>query len=890
MSKLLRTTAKVFGINASPADDATSQGPEIGQFGSALIGTYQGTADIATIQSLPAWSQGFIGAVTPTNQYPPLPEMTGFGKVLSYQSAYLYQQGIPEWDAGTVYYANSFCSKNGNIYISNTNANENNDPTDDRVNWRIFENGGRSHNIFDIVIKDHILTYDDTFGFTMQGDYAYKEATAGVRYGYPDFYNKCLAEQEAGTATRITVGGYQFDASVNSNGHIYYNISDKAVIDNIYSAYGVAWYFGVDTTNERIVMPRDNYFFRTPLDTSTFAPGSFNYPGAPAITHTHTRGSMNITGSVVSTDGNEALFFADSFNNSGALSLGNFSHSHGAVTAGSGGCYNSINLNAASGWTGSTSNNSSVSSIYGRESNQIMPTSVNMVLYIVTGNTVDESAITINAALQNAIDALEAQETLSIGNIDDAKDDAIDDIDDAKDAAIEDIQEETADVIEQATTQADRAEDEADRAEAAAATAVAGQLQADWTQDDPDKVDYIKNKPVGIVLENETQTLTNKTINAADNTITGLDVSNFASGVISNEVRESQTASTQVIPSEMGVALALLPIQEQIEQIQLAKNPNLSIIGDITLNSGNASSFSATDYLQFPYVWDFGNYSWTIQMQFTTTNDVTTQQNILNSYYGVAVAIASGKFVLAISSNGSSWDIANSVSGTHTVEEEVTYTLKLSWDGSDYKLAYANDEVTFTDDITISSSTVHNATQEFVGASPNLFGTGTAYPFTGTINLNKWNLTVNDLMVWFGMDDAGLASRANVSLNNLDSIGEARFTNLQNAIGSVETTQNITTLSDGTITLANNSSIYKITPAGATTFTFSTVGLNLTSAISYTFELCVNMTTAYALTFPNSVTWQDGTAPDLSNTGLYFLVFRTIDAGTTWIGNLQGVW
>lgn len=107
---------------------------------------------------------------------------------------------------------------------------------------------------------------------------------------------------------------------------------------------------------------------------------------------------------------------------------------------------------------------------------------------------------------------------------------------------------------------------------------------------------------------------------------------------------------------------------------------------------------------------------------------------------------------------------------------------------------------------------------------------------------------------------------------------------------SVETTQNITTLSDGTIALASNSSIYKITPSGATTFTFSTVGLNLTSAVSYTFELCVNMTTAYALTFPNSVIWQDGQTPDLSATGLYFLVFRTIDAGTTWYGNLQGVW
>ena len=250
---------------------------------------------------------------------------------------------------------------------------------------------------------------------------------------------------------------------------------------------------------------------------------------------------------------------------------------------------------------------------------------------------------------------------------------------------------------------------------------------------------------------------------------------------------------------------------------------------------------------------------------------------------------------MSISSNGTSWDIANGSTGTYTVEAETTYTLQLSWDGSDYKLAYSIDETTFTDDITITSSTVHNATQEFVGASPNLFGAGTAYPFDGTINLNKWNLTVNNLVVWYGMDDAGLASRANVSLNNLDSMGEARFTAINSSLttkaeASVQTIQDITTLTTGTISLSPTSSIYKITPSANTTFTFDTSGLSLSSSVAYTFELCVNMSTVYSLTFPASLTWQESTAPDLSATGTYFLVFRTIDGGTNWIGNLQGVW
>ena len=109
MAKLTRITGKVFGASASPTGNDPTIGPEIGQFGSALAGTYFGTGDVSQIQSLQAWSDGFIGAVTPQNQYPTLPEMTGFGKALSYQSCYVLQEGMPEYDENTTYYENSIC-------------------------------------------------------------------------------------------------------------------------------------------------------------------------------------------------------------------------------------------------------------------------------------------------------------------------------------------------------------------------------------------------------------------------------------------------------------------------------------------------------------------------------------------------------------------------------------------------------------------------------------------------------------------------------------------------------------------------------------------------------------------------------------------------------------
>ena len=106
MTRLKRITNKIFGNTASTTGSPDT-GAEIGQFGSAKAGTYNATADVETIQALPAYEQGWIGAVIPNQQYPTLPEMTGVNKVLSYQTGYLMQEGIPEWDSGTTYYKNS---------------------------------------------------------------------------------------------------------------------------------------------------------------------------------------------------------------------------------------------------------------------------------------------------------------------------------------------------------------------------------------------------------------------------------------------------------------------------------------------------------------------------------------------------------------------------------------------------------------------------------------------------------------------------------------------------------------------------------------------------------------------------------------------------------------
>lgn len=134
MTKYKRITGKVFGGNAT----AIGADPQIAQFGSASAGTFIGTTDVETIQQLPAWGQGWIGAVTPETQFPALPEMTGAMKVLSHQICTAEQEGVSSWDSGTIYYTGNFVSKNSKLFVSLTDANQGNDPETDTTNWKDF--------------------------------------------------------------------------------------------------------------------------------------------------------------------------------------------------------------------------------------------------------------------------------------------------------------------------------------------------------------------------------------------------------------------------------------------------------------------------------------------------------------------------------------------------------------------------------------------------------------------------------------------------------------------------------------------------------------------------------------------------------------------------------
>lgn len=85
------------------------------------------------------------------------------------------------------------------LYESLTNSNLGN-PLSDETKWKKVDLGGGSStgggfSLFDVVEKDHILSFEESMGFGLLGTYVYKEPVAGSRYGYPDFYNECVAQK-----------------------------------------------------------------------------------------------------------------------------------------------------------------------------------------------------------------------------------------------------------------------------------------------------------------------------------------------------------------------------------------------------------------------------------------------------------------------------------------------------------------------------------------------------------------------------------------------------------------------------------------------------------------------------------------------------------------------
>lgn len=139
--------------------------------------------------------------------------------------------------------------------------------------------GGSGYQMFDIVMKDHVLNYEETLGLAPLGTYVYKEAIAGTRYGYPDFYQKCVDEYNDGT----TVNEY-----MSSNITVVGSLTDN---EGVISGFSTSNYA---TIGNFIGTTADTIEFVIKLNTgSTLSANTFLYAGFSIQFY---NGKLNLTG------------------------------------------------------------------------------------------------------------------------------------------------------------------------------------------------------------------------------------------------------------------------------------------------------------------------------------------------------------------------------------------------------------------------------------------------------------------------------------------------------------------------------------------------------------------------------------------------------------------
>lgn len=107
MAKIARTTQTIFALNAT----------NIGQFGSAEAGTFVLTSSVATLQALAAYELGWSDAVISGERLPCLEEVNALHYIETSQLSYLFQEGIPEYDAATNYFQHSIVKKAGTYQL-----------------------------------------------------------------------------------------------------------------------------------------------------------------------------------------------------------------------------------------------------------------------------------------------------------------------------------------------------------------------------------------------------------------------------------------------------------------------------------------------------------------------------------------------------------------------------------------------------------------------------------------------------------------------------------------------------------------------------------------------------------------------------------------------------
>lgn len=147
--------------------------------------------------------------------------------------------------------------------------------------------------------------------------------------------------------------------------------------------------------------------------------------------------------------------------------------------------------------------------------------------------------------------------------------------------------------------------------------------------------------------------------------------------------------------------------------------------------------------------------------------------------------------------------------------------------------------------------------------------------------------------------DGVTATTAEINYNDITTLGtsEASKSVTADSNGNVKLTEEVqaTCYLETTVALSGTTptvdcdegNSFTLSTTGNTTFTFSYAGVNLTTNDAYGFTLKITAGGTHTLTWPGTVDWPDGIAPDAPASGeTDIYVFYTVDGGSNWYGAL----
>ena len=215
--------------------------------------------------------------------------------------------------------------------------------------------------------------------------------------------------------------------------------------------------------------------------------------------------------------------------------------------------------------------------------------------------------------------------------------------------------------------------------------------------------------------------------------------------------------------SEIGIVNNTITCDASKYNVKTYNNAVINEQGELSGFSGSTVSFTVglVPNGSTAYYFKPSSSKWEMVFAFTTGGATAsgnyqyiTSTNTADA--GVEIGITSAnKFRMRLSKDGTTSGYIGTTAtqtGTHDVQTNTNYLVKLSFSGNQYKLEYSLDDgENWTTDVTLNSTAkVLNNERLLLGC---YWGNKTySLPFLGTINLNKCYIKINNEITWTGAE------------------------------------------------------------------------------------------------------------------------------------------